>query len=262
MLRWTRAISLLIPRLIKDYGFGIRKYSKHPESADISIRYKKLSKLVRIVSKRLGVVFDVTGLEKLPKDQKFMIVSNHLSSFDALAMLCILDEPTSFVAKIETEKFFAIGNAVKSIDGLFLDRKDLKQQLKVMMKVQEDLKQQNKNWIIYPEGTRREDELLLVGSFHHGTFRPAVKSNTPIVPIAIYGTNRVLKLKPQFRKYVVSISILDPIYPEQYKDLSTEEIAAQTRDSIQNELSYKLRLRNHKLMFKYNKKKYNYYKII
>ena len=72
------------------------------------------------------------------------------------------------------DKPFA-GKVITGIDGLFLDRNDLKQSLRIMMKVEDDLKnRKDKNWIIFPEGTRNKDPMKNVKEFHHGTFRPAV----------------------------------------------------------------------------------------
>lgn len=259
MLRYTKAALSLIPRFIKDYCFAIARFAKHPEKYSFEKRYKTLRRIVKSFSKRLGVVIDVSGLEKLPKDMKYLMVGNHTSVFDPFPIIALMEEGTSFISKIEAEKYFAVGNAIKSVDGLFLDRQNLKQQLKVMLKVQNDLKEQNKNWLIFPEGTRNEDPLSLIKEFHPGTFRPAVKSEVPIIPIAIYGTHRVLKFLPQFKKYVVSVSILDPIYPNEYKDLSNEDIANRCKDAIQKELSFSLRQRNTTLMKKYNNKKFSYY---
>lgn len=261
MFRWTKAVIKLTPTLISGIS-KINKYVKKPEKYPFDVRYKNLSKTVYKVAKGLRVIYDITGLENLPKDSKYCMMSNHISSFDPLAMLSILENPTTFVAKKEVEDFFVIGNAVKSVDGLFMDREDLKQSLKVMLKVQSDLKEGNRNWLIYPEGTRLHDSLKLVGEFHSGTFRAPIKANVPIVPICIYGTNRVLKLKPEMKKYVISISILPPIFPDDYHGLTTEEVASICHSNIQQELTYNVRIRNHKAMSKYNKKKYKFNEII
>ena len=86
------------------------------------------------------------------------------------------------------------GKIIKGIDGQYIDRNDLKQSLRVMMNVEADLKnKRDKNWIIYPEGTRNRDVMHNLKMFHHGTFRPAVKAGVPIVPVATYGTFRVLQ---------------------------------------------------------------------
>lgn len=260
MFRWTKAVIKLFPTLINGIH-KINKYSKQPDKYPFLDRYNHLSKTVAKVSKGLRVIFDVEGKENLPSDSNYCIVSNHLSSFDPLAMLTLMEKPTTFVAKKEAEDIFVIGNAIKSIQGLFMDRDNLKQSLKVMMKVQSSLKEEGLNWIIYPEGTRMKDDLKLVGDFHSGTFRAPMKAGVPIVPVVIYGTQRVLKLNPELKKYVVSVSFLKPIYPSEYENMTTEEVASRAHLEIQKELTYNVRLRNHKLMSKYNKKKYKFTEI-
>ena len=175
-------------------------------------------------------------------------------------MISSFDKPCTFVAKKELEKAPFAGKVITGIDGLVLDRKDLKQSLRLMMKVEEDLKKKEKNWIIFPEGTRNKDENHLIADFHHGTFRPAVKAGVPIVPVAIYGTFRVLKKKPLFKKYPVFLKVLDPIYPEEYKNLSTQEIADLVKDKIQQVVSFELRALDHKEML--DDPKYHFNEII
>ena len=119
----------------------------------------------------------------------------------------------------------------------------------------------DKNWIIYPEGTRNRDVMHPLKMFHHGTFRPAVKAGAPIVPVATYGTFRVLKRKPTYKKYPVYIKFLDPIYPEEYKDMSTIEIANLCQARIQRVVSFELRQKDHLEMAK-NAKNYRFNKII
>ena len=131
-----------------------------------------------------------------------------------------------------------------------------------MMKVEEDFKKnKNKNWIIFPEGTRNKDQMANIKDFHHGTFRPAVKAEVPIVPVAIYGTFRVLNIKPQFKKYPIHIKILDPIYPSEYKELQTPKIAKKTQERIDKALSFELRRLDHLEMSK-NNKNYKFNQII
>jgi 1-acyl-sn-glycerol-3-phosphate acyltransferase len=203
----------------------------------------------------------VSGIENIPTDRKVLMVSNHISSFDPLASLAIIKENTTFVAKAEIEKYFLIGNIVKAIEGLFLERENLKQSLKVMMGVQSSLSKQDKNWIIYPEGTRNTDDLMNLKEFHSGTFRPAIKAGVDIVPIAIYGTQRILKFKPELKKYPIHISFLPPIKASDIKEMSTEDVAELARKQIQRELSFNIRRKDHEFNLKYNKKKYRFNQI-
>lgn len=240
--------------LIADYFLWINKYAKHPEKYDIKIRYGKLRKLLINVSKGFDVEYHVEGLENIP-DEACCFVSNHLSNYDPLALISIIDKPCTFVAKKELIKWPFIGKMIKDIDGLFIDREDLKQSLRIMMKVEEDLKvNRNKNWIIFPEGTRNKDPMKNMKEFHHGTFRPAVKAGVPIIPVAIFGSTRVLYKKPKYKKYPVFVKFLKPISPEDYKGLSTNQIAQMSQEMIEKVVSFELRQLDHREMSKCDKK--------
>ena len=139
-----------------------------------------------------------------------------------------------------------------------MDRKDLKQSLKVMMAVQKDLENKNKNWAIFAEGTRNKDPLAALREMHAGTFRPAVKSKTTIVPAVILGAQRLLKRKPVYKKYPVIISYLKPIPYEEYQNMTNDALAKMVQEQIQKELTYHVRPLYHQLMLKYNKKKYRF----
>ena len=91
---------------------------------------------------------------------------------------------------------------------------------------------------------------------HHGTFRPAVKSQTPIVPVISYGSFRGLNLKLHFKKHPIHYKVLEPITYEQYKDMSTEEISRLVQSLIQKELSFNIRRLDHEYNLKVNKKQY------
>lgn len=252
MFRYLKPIFYSGGKICFSYINWMHRYAKHPEKYSIDKRYKKLRKLLRNVSNGFNVEYYVTGLENLP-NETYYIVANHLSSFDPLALISIIEKPSTFVAKKEVLKMPFIGTAVKDIDGKFIDRKDLKQSLKVMLKVEDDLKAKQKNWIIFPEGTRNKDPLMNIKEFHHGTFRPAFRSKTPIVPVCLYGTFRVFKSKPSYKKYPVFISFLKPLYPSDYEHMTTNEIAKYCHDEIQKELNYKIRRLDNEAMQK-NKK--------
>ncbi len=247
MLHFSRAIIRRGPAVIYSYFAWMRKYAKHPEKYPLELRYKRLSKIIRKVTKSLNVSFYVSGIEKLPKET-FCFLSNHMSAFDPLSMFCVIDQHMTFVAKKELIKTPFIGKCVNCISGAFIDREDLKQSLKVMLKVQNELKNDVNTWLIYPEGTRVKDQMAKLNPFHGGTFRAAMKSGVPIVPVAIYGSFRILKIKPQFKKYPVHITFLEAIYPQEYENLKTEELAKIVEERIQREISFNLRKKDHEIM--------------
>lgn len=248
--------------ILWSYFAWMRKFAKNPDKYPEEIRYKKIRKLLIRLSKSFNVEYHVEGLENIP-EETCCFVSNHLSAYDPVALISCLEKPCTFVAKKELEHKPFAGKVITGMGGLFLDRDDLKQSLRVMMKVEEDLKnKKDKNWIIYPEGTRNKDVMKPLKEFHHGTFRPAFKAKVPIVPVAIYGSFRVLKKKPNFKRYPVFIKILKPIYPSDYEKMTTQEIAKNTQHIIQRVVDFELRKLDHEEMKKIGNKNYRFNQVL
>lgn len=256
MFHFTRTILKNACRIIYSYFSWMNKYAKHPEKADLKIRYKKLHKLLYKISKGLQVDFYIEGEEHI-LNQEALYVCNHMSAFDPLAILSIFDKPISVVAKKEAKTMPIIGKCLQCIDGMFMDRKDLKQSIGIINKVSDDLSNGTKSWLIFPEGTRRKDLQHHILDFHSGTFKAAINAGAPIVPIAIYGTTRVLKLKPQYHRYPVHIKFLKPYTKEDYQNLNSDQLAELIQNDIERAVVYDLRIKDHEKMLKMRKYRFN-----
>ena len=126
-----RAVLLLIPTLIYDICAWVFRYSNHPEKYPLDIRYQKTRKLIRKVNKALKLDMHIEGLENRPEEASCYFI-NHLAAVDPLLLIEVMEKPTTLVAKIEIKKMPLVGRIFSGIDGLFLDRDDLKQQLKIL----------------------------------------------------------------------------------------------------------------------------------
>lgn len=262
MFHYTKAVLRAAPSIFVTYFFYLKRWAKNIAKYPRELRFSKLRQLSKKIVRALNIELNVFGLENLPTDSNFFLVSNHMSICDPLPYIVSHEKPVAFVGKIELLKTPFVPAAMKVIESDFIDRDNLRQSLKVMLKVEEDLKKHEKSWMIFPEGTRIRDQLMRVAEFHHGTFRPAIKANVPIVPAAIYGSFRVLKKKPQFKKYPVSVSFLKPLTPEEYQGMNTSDVAALLRDNIQREITYHLRPLDHKIMSESKDKSYRFTQVL
>lgn len=255
--RYSKPAFTILPKIIWAYFVWLKRYSyKKHQTTQYEKRYNRIHKLVKKLSKSLDIDIIIEGLENIALDKNIYFVGNHIGDYDGIVLLDIFDKPLSLVGKKEIINYPLISTALKALEGEFLDRNDLKQSLKVMKNVLDSLKNDNKNWAIFPEGTRRKDEKRLMADFHHGTFRMPMKAGVPIVPFAIIGTNRVFKGKPHYKKYPIHIKFLKPITADFYKDKSTEDIAVYCQNEIQKTISFDLRLKDHQYMLNHNNKKY------
>ena len=255
MFRYLKPALLILPYAIGCYFRWIFKYAKHPEKKPIEYRYQKVTKLIKKLNRAMDVELIVVGNENIPDGVNYF-VSNHLGAYDPVLIINEVNKPTSVVAKIEIHKYPFAGKLIKTIEGVFLDRKDIKQSLSQMIKVRDDLASKNKSWLIFPEGTRNKDEHRLLRPFHPGSLNPAMKTNTPIVPVVVYGSQRVTDSSNHLKKYPVYLEFCKPIVPSDYPDLNSQEFANMIRDIIQQKLTYNARKIDHEQMVKINSKKY------
>lgn len=259
-MRLLKIAFYYIPRLIIEYIFWIARYAKHPEKYLLNKRYKKARDLIISGTKSLNMDILIEGKENIPNGV-CCYYSNHLGACDPLAFFKALETPVSFVGKVEVKKMPIVGKLFSATEGLFLDRDDLKQQLKVMLKVEKNLREGVTSYVIYPEGTRNKDQMALMREFHHGTFRAAMKAKVPLVPVVEFGSFRVLDFKHNHKSYPTYIKFLPAIYPEEYEGKSTEEVAKMIQSIIQKEIAFNARPLDHKRMLALGYKHYRFNKI-
>ena len=148
-----------------------------------------------------GAKVTVIGRENVPQDRPVLYVANHRSFFDILLTYVRCKGLTGYVSKKELDKFPILNIWMRYLYCLFLDRENIKEGLKTILKAIEYVKQ-GISICILPEGTRNKaDNDLDLMPFHEGSFKIAQKTGCPIVPIAINNSaeifeNHLPKLKP------------------------------------------------------------------
>ncbi len=149
----------------------------------------------------------VTGLEKLPKDKRFLFVSNHLSRFDNMAQCVALrKEPLVFISKPSNFKIPIGRHLMTRCCYISIDRDSPKKAVKSIMKAAELISSGAASVGVYPEGHRGTSYDLQ--EFKAGCFKAASKSGCPVVVSTICGTEKIHKNFP-FRKTHIYIDILE-----------------------------------------------------
>ncbi len=194
----------------------------HPDKYSKEARYACLHQMVRYANRGGRVVVDAEGMENLPKDSSFILYPNHQGMYDVLSMLEAIDVPFSPIAKKETEKVLMLGSVLKMLDAEFMDREDIRQSLHVITTAAARSKQGD-NFVIFAEGTRSKNgnELL---PFKPGAFKAATLSKAAIVPVALIDSFIPFD-RPSLKKTTVKLRILPAIPYEEYKGMTTPQIA-------------------------------------
>ncbi len=215
--------------------YSIWEYIKRKKTSRL-IRYNKLRKLVLKEEKHLRIRYHVSGLENIPNEQSFMITPNHQSIVDVLIFFDLFKDPISFVAKSQLSKVPCARKIVPIIEGYFLERDNLRQEIKVMKNVQNSLLNDNIKWVIFPEGTRTKDPNFKLNTFKAGTYKFPMSIDKKIVPCALHGTSYVFDKKVHRKYYDVYVHFFNPLTPEFYKGKSTQEVSSYIENIIQEKV--------------------------
>lgn len=148
--------------------------------------YRFLQRGLRLLLK-LYHRFDVEGLDRVPDGGPFLLVGNHISYLDPFYIAAILPERVSFMAKEESfshplAKWFLNQVGAFPVNREKVDIGSLRMALARL--------EEGKVVGIFPEGGRRESDPLQ--ELKDGAAYLAIRSNVPVLPVVIEGTDRAL----------------------------------------------------------------------
>lgn len=128
-----------------------------------------------------GLSYQVEGLEKLPKNQGFVLLSKHQSSWETLALRLFLPIQSSVLKRSLT--WIPIGGwALSTLKPIAIDRNSTRAALRTLISEGTERLNEGLVVIIFPEGTRAapgENKPFKIG----GALL-AEKSGYPVIPLA------------------------------------------------------------------------------
>lgn len=172
----------------------------------------------------------MSGQDKLPKDQRYLFVSNHISKFDQFCTLVKMPkEGLIFISKPENLDIPIAGAFMHKAGFIPINREDNVEGLKAILKAVNAINKGVASVGISPEGTRSKTLELL--PFHPGSFKIATKTHCPIV-VACFQNTHLIKRRFLIKRTNVYFDILKTIPYEEYKDKSTIEISSEVESMI------------------------------
>ena len=160
-----------------------------------------------------------TGKEHIPRRGGFVLSANHLSNLDPwpLGLPLFPDRQIRFMAKDELYRF-PLGPIVRA-GGAFRVRRGQGDTEAIATAV--ELARQGEVVAIFPEGTRRKKGVVKKREArpHTGAVRVALEAEVPLIPAAIAGTDRLIRLGP------LRVAYGTPIELDDLRDRSAREAA-------------------------------------
>ena len=180
-----------------------------------------------------------TGLEKMPKDGRFLLVSNHINDLDPVLLLSVFKKKQlAFISKRENDQKPFVGELMHKTMCQLINRENDREALKTIINCIRLLQEDAVSIAVFPEGYTSMDGLL--HPFRSGVFKIAQKAKVPIVVCTVQNTNRPFKNIKTLKPTDVYLHLLTVIQPEEFADITTVELGNRIHTMMAEDLGPEL----------------------
>jgi len=177
--------------------------------------------------------FQVFGRSNFPRKGAFIVAANHLSYLDPILLGISSPRKLNFIAKDDLFKIKVFGFLISNV-GAIPVKMGAKQNIGVFRSALSLLSKGN-GFVIFPEGARSLNGKMQ--NMRAGVGFLAIKSQCPVIPVLIIGTEKALPLRAKcirLRKITAYVgkALLPPLDSKGYG--SFEEFSHRVEDSIKD----------------------------
>lgn len=231
MLRYFKVIVWNLPRIymiprMEYKAVHSDKYTEEECYAYAKLAVRRMMRAGHITTRRFGV-------ENLPKEGGYVMFPNHQGKYDALGIIYVHDKPCSIVIDDAKSHGILVKQFIDLLHGKRMVKNDLRQSASVIKELAEETKN-GRRFIIFPEGGYYHNHNTL-GKFKPGCFKSAMKARAPIVPVALIDSYKVFE-EWTLRKVETQVHFLKAIYYDEYKGMTTTQVADVVREMISNKI--------------------------
>ena len=171
--------------------------------------------------------------EPLP-DEPFLLIMNHRSNFDPMAIIAGVKPLICFVTKEDNLKFPIAGPFIHHSGFLPLKRTNMKDDVEVAHRATGYLKDGVCSVGIAPEGLRNKTEEILL-PFKPGSFRIGTEIGAPIVVCVVKNADKVSKNAP-FKTTHIFLDFLRVIPAEEYREMDHGRLVSYCESIVRRDL--------------------------
>ena len=214
-----------------------RKVDQNVPQEYIDPHYKKITDLIlESVLPILRIRIKCSGLEKMPEEGRFLLVSNHCNDSDPIILMRVFGKYSlAFISKRENSTMFLVGKAMHKLMCQLINRENDREALKTILKCIQILKEDKASVAVFPEGGILSED----GKLHHfkpGVFKIAQKAGVPIVVCTLKNTLPVVPNILHLKASHVQLDVLGVIDTDTVKTLKTVEIAEKAHEMMAQNL--------------------------
>jgi 1-acyl-sn-glycerol-3-phosphate acyltransferase len=141
------------------------------------------------LSERMGIEIQVTGMEYFDPGRPCIVMANHQSYLDVLALYQAFPEPFGIVAKKELYRIPLFGNVMEELGCVKVDRGKHRDAVAALEAAAEEVRR-GTSIMVFPEGTRSLGDRI--GPMKKGPFHLAQSAGVPVLPVGIRGSAELM----------------------------------------------------------------------
>jgi 1-acyl-sn-glycerol-3-phosphate acyltransferase len=199
----------------------------HPDARALE---RHSQKWARGLARGWGVSIHAYGVDRIPSDSGCVLIANHQSYADIVALFLALPFPPVFLAKQELREVPVFGRAMEIGGHVFIDRAEHASAVETIEAAARKLRPGHP-LLVFPEGTRglREE----VDHFKKGAFHLARHAGVPIVPIGLRGSRAVWPREARAAMPgEISVHVGEPISAAEVMSSDIEDLVARVRERV------------------------------
>lgn len=228
MLRtiWVAAVVVIVTIPCATAVIVLALFSSSAGAIDSVIRF-----WARSLVAAAGIDLHLDNAAVLDPKKRYILVANHYSYFDIPCILAAIPQPIRFMAKASLFKIPIFGWSIGRAGFIPIDRKNRRTAVKSFDLAVERIRKGNTIVIFPEEGRSRNREMR---PFQRGAFLLGIKSELPMVPMAVDGTYDVFRVgAKRITPGRVTLKIGTPITTEGATLKDKDRLANESRAQIE-----------------------------
>jgi 1-acyl-sn-glycerol-3-phosphate acyltransferase len=178
-----------------------------------------------------GIEIRGDGIERIDRAKRYILIANHHSYFDIPCIFAAIPQPIRFMAKKSLFSIPIFGWAIGRAGFIPIDRKNRRTAVKSFDLAVNRIRKGNTIVIFPEEGRSRE---WAMRPFQRGAFLLAIRSELPIMPLAIDGTYDAFRVGARrITPGVVTVRVGTPIETVGVSVRAKDSLGEQSRAQIE-----------------------------
>jgi 1-acyl-sn-glycerol-3-phosphate acyltransferase len=185
----------------------------------------------------VGVDVELRGYQDFDHDGTYIYMCNHVSNLDPPVVIPLIPRRTSVLVKKEVFRVPILSRAMRLARFVAVDRRNRDAAIASIQAATEVMRD-GVNMTVFPEGTRSPSGRLM--PFKKGPFHLAIESGIPVLPISIFGTEKMMgKGTMAIKRGTATVIFHSPISPADFA--TREELTKAVWQTISGGLPLEMR---------------------